>query len=325
MRQPILSVIVPVFNTENYLDKCLDSIANQTLTDIEIIVVNDCSPGDTGAVMERFLNDDRISYIKLSKNGGLGTARNEGMRKASGKYITFCDSDDWVDLYLYEEMCSSLERSQAEIAICGIVKEFEYEAESVVKCHYDKEIELDNITAFRIMTFQYSYGITITPSASNKVINREFLVRNKVAFLENTYYEDLHYSFQIMLLANKVVCIPKHHYHYFRRTNSIVISVSKKHIENFYFVFNCIRKWLQDVELYEVHKYNYYKFGERFYNLIIRQIFEFEKDVVVQKELLSYSFQLVKRLVVLSEFIEFTSAEKLRRHLQPFIKDTTII
>jgi glycosyltransferase involved in cell wall biosynthesis len=323
--QPLVSVIIPVFNTEEYLEKCIDSMVNQSLANIEILVINDCSEGDTESVMDKYINNTKIKYHKLNQNIGLGAVRNIGIKKATGKFIAFCDSDDWVDLFLYESMASALENTKAEIAICGTLKEFPSGEDSVIKSSFEKEIVLDIDTAFKIMTFQYDVGITITPSANNKMIRKSFLDKHKINFAEKVYYEDLYFSFKALLYADKIVGVPQYYHHYLRRDNSIIISISKYHIESFYSVFSQIKSFLVDNDLFEEYKFNYYKFGERFYNLIIRQIFEFSKDEETQKELLEYSVGFVKRLITMEEFIKYTSAEKLRKHLQPFVESTKII
>lgn len=323
--RPLVSVIIPVFNTEEYLEKCLDSIVNQSLADIEILVINDCSEGDTEAVLDKYASNSKIKYHKLNKNIGLGAVRNLGIKKATGKYVTFCDSDDWVDFFLYEYMASALENTKSEIAICGILKEFPYGDKSVIKSSFEKEIVLNADTAFKIMTFQYDFGITITPSANNKMIRKSFLDKHEISFAERVYYEDLYFSFKTLLLTDKVVCIPKYYYHYFRRDKSIIISISKYHIDSFYHVFKQLKDFLKFNNLFNEYKYNYYKFGERFYNLIIRQIFEFGGDDRIKKELLEYSVNHVKKLITMREFFEYTSAEKLRKHLQPYITNTRIV
>lgn len=325
MDEIILSIIVPVYNTELYLERCIDSIIQQSLSSIEVIIINDCSKGDTDTIVNKYLTDERVQYFKFKKNKGLSAARNFGMKKAKGKYIIFCDSDDWVDIFLYENMYNSLERTNADIAICGTKKEFASGEGSVIKADYEKEIVLNNDRAFKIMTLQYSFGITITASATNKMVRKSLIDKHSIKFLEGSYYEDLFYSFQIMIYADNVVCVPKYYYYYFRRENSIIISISKYHIESFYFVFKEIKKFLIQKNLFNQYKFNYYKFGERFYNLIIRQIFEFEKDDIKKKDLIEYSVTFIKKLITLSEFIEYSSAEKLRKHIQPYIFDTRIV
>lgn len=325
MKHPILSVVIPIYNTESYLERCIESIIHQTLSQIEILIINDCSEGEVDTIVEKYLDDSRVHYFKFTNNKGLGAVRNFGVEKAQGEYISFCDSDDWIDIYLYENMYKALRENNADIAICGTLKEFPSGEEPVIKANFDKEIVLNGITAFKAMTFQYQLGISITPSANNKMIKRSLIKKNSIKFLEGVYYEDLLFSFQLMILTNKVVCIPKYFYHYYRRENSIIISISKYHIESFYSVFREIKNFLVENDLFKTYRFNYYKFGERFYNLIIRQIFEFEKDEIKRKELIEYSIPFVKKLITISEFIEYASAEKLRKHIQPYIKDAKVI
>jgi glycosyltransferase involved in cell wall biosynthesis len=321
----LLSVIIPVFNTEEYLKKCLDSIVNQSLKNIEIILINDFSEGETDTIVKEYTDLPFFKYHKFSENRGLGAVRNYGIEQAKGKYITFCDSDDWVDVFLYENMINALNKNNGDVAICGTLKEFPSGEKHIVKASFDNEIVLKNDTAFKIMTFQYEYGITITPSATNKVIKRAFLNKRNIRFAENVYYEDLFFSFKTLLYAKQVVCVPKYFIHYFRRDASIIISISKYHIDSFYNVFKKIKSFLESNDLFEEYKFNYYKFGERFYNLIIRQIFEFGESEKKKKELIEYSIYYIKKLITMKEFIEYASAEKLRKHLQPYVESTKIV
>ena len=119
---PKISIIVPIYNVERYLMECIDSIRNQTLTDIEIILVDDGSPDNSGAICDDCaLKDDRIKVIH-KKNGGLSSARNAGLKVAIGEYIGFVDSDDWVDGEMYEFLYKNAVEKHAEIAACNIAK-----------------------------------------------------------------------------------------------------------------------------------------------------------------------------------------------------------
>ena len=115
---PKVSIIVPVYNMQNYLKKCFDSLINQTLADVEIIVVNDESTDNSPEIIEAYaLMDKRIKVINR-KNGGLSMARNSGMSVATGEYIGFVDSDDWVELEMYEKMYDLASKHSADIVIC---------------------------------------------------------------------------------------------------------------------------------------------------------------------------------------------------------------
>ena len=115
-----VSIIVPVYNVEKYIKKCLDSLVHQTLSDIEIIVVNDGSPDNSELIINQYLKKySNIKYFK-KENGGQGSARNFGLSKAIGKYIMFVDSDDYVDITMAEKMYNSAIANNSDMVICNI-------------------------------------------------------------------------------------------------------------------------------------------------------------------------------------------------------------
>lgn len=114
-----VSVIVPIYNTEKFLEKCLDSLVNQTLKEIEIILVNDGSPDNSEEICFSYLkNNEIIKYFKI-QNGGCSNARNFGISKATGKYIMFVDSDDYVDLEFCRKMYKKIEREKLDLVSCN--------------------------------------------------------------------------------------------------------------------------------------------------------------------------------------------------------------
>ena len=115
-----VSIIVPIYNVEKYLSKCLDSLVNQTLADIEIIIVNDGSPDNSYKIVKDYLKKypDKIKYYEKS-NGGQGSARNLGLTKATGEYVGYVDSDDYVNLTMYEKMYQKAKKTDADIVMCA--------------------------------------------------------------------------------------------------------------------------------------------------------------------------------------------------------------
>lgn len=106
---PKLSVIVPIYNVEPYLRQCLDSIVNQTYRNLEIILVDDGSPDNCGAICDEYAEKDERIFVVHKQNGGLSAARNDGIARATGEWITFVDSDDWCDTDYYEQLFKALE------------------------------------------------------------------------------------------------------------------------------------------------------------------------------------------------------------------------
>ena len=117
-----VSIIIPVYNVEQYLPKCLDSIINQTLKDIEIICINDGSTDNSLSILKEYASKDDRMIIIDKENKGQGIARNLGIKKAKGKYIGFVDPDDWVDIQMFEKMYNQAQKLNSEIVICDLVK-----------------------------------------------------------------------------------------------------------------------------------------------------------------------------------------------------------
>lgn len=304
----------------------MDSIMNQTLSDIEIIIVDDASTDDTPKIASQLaLRHKNINFLPLSASLGPGGARNKALQQATGEYISFIDSDDWIDLNYLELMYKKAQEVNADIATCSLMREYDYNITNpIYKCKYDQTYVLSGEIAFRIMTNEYNYGIKFLPSALNKIYRKTFLTDNSLTFPEHIFFEDQPFSYSCTLAANKVVCVPHVVYHHYKRLGSIVQSFSKKNIDDMMTAYQMIRNYLKRNNVYEKFRFNYYSSLEHFYNLIVRQIFEFISDENIKKDYLKYSFNQLKNVIDVEEYIDFLSAEELRKHIQPNITDTTI-
>ena len=174
---PKVSIIVPVYNVEDYLERCLDSLVNQTLEDIEIIVVNDGSPDNSQAIIERYEKNypNKVKgYIK--ENGGLSDARNYGMPYAKGEYVAFVDSDDYVELTMYEKLYNEAKAKDSEIVVCGYFKVDEKEKTM-------QSAQMGNMEFFDQNPRERKEILEINaPYAWNKLVKRDLLERTKIQF-----------------------------------------------------------------------------------------------------------------------------------------------
>lgn len=188
-----VSVIVPVYNVEKFIDKCLNSLVNQTLKEIEIIIVNDGSPDNSQSIIDEYVKKypgKICSFIK--KNGGQGSARNLGLEKAMGEYVSFVDSDDWLDLNALEEMYLLAKKEKSDVVICDMVD------------HYE------NYTIYHNCT-KYNSVFEVTPSACNKIFKRTLIGDFK--FLSKVWYEDFDFTTKICFNTNKISNISSGFYH----------------------------------------------------------------------------------------------------------------
>lgn len=211
---PKVSIIVPVYNVEKYLDKCLKSLVNQTFKDFEIIIVNDGSPDNSSQIIENY----RLKYSNMIKvitqqNQGLSDSRNNGLKLATADYIIFVDSDDYIELNMVEKLYKEITEKQADVVICGnnVVNE-NYELLS--KAFPNKYESYDFVT-------QMIFG---NLSAWNKIIKKSILDDKYLFFRSNVWYEDIDFSFKLFLKAKKIFILHENLYNYLLRSGSIMNS-----------------------------------------------------------------------------------------------------
>ena len=219
---PKLSVIVPVYNTEKYLRECIDSILAQTFTDFELILVDDGSSDGSGAICDEYaVKDQRIRVIH-QENGGITVARKSGVGVAQGEYITFVDSDDWIDKDMYRVM---LTREQADIVICNMIR-FTRDSMFVINSRinpgeYDKQKLMDSF--YPVMLFDFDRcQPAVHPSLCNKLI-RSKIIRNVINNVADgiTYGEDALCSYACMLDAEKIHVMEQGLYYYRENLQSV--------------------------------------------------------------------------------------------------------
>ncbi|EJT6167518.1 glycosyltransferase family 2 protein [Clostridium perfringens] len=243
----LITVIVPIFNVENYLSKCIESIIKQTYRNLEIILVDDGSTDDSPIICDKYAKlDSRIKVIhKL--NGGLSDARNCGMRIAQGRYIAFVDSDDYIEKYMYEILYNEIIEYQADIAVCGRIIENGDEKKQLYTLN--NKLIMDSIQTLKY----YFKRKLIDPSACDKLFKRELF--NNIEFPVGKIHEDIFVMDIIINNCNKIVHTGLPLYHYINRHDSITKKrISEKNLDfitaheeifNRYNNFNELKKYVE--------------------------------------------------------------------------------
>lgn len=220
-----ISVIVPVYNVEDLLSKCLDSLVNQTFDDYEVIVVNDGSPDNSQNIIDDYYNRYPNIIKSLKKeNGGLSSARNYGLKYTEGEYVLYVDSDDYVSNDILEKMYSVAVRDNSDIVVCR----------SYMVCSNN----LEEIDQEILSSDLYKRYILNRPSASCKLVKKEILLHPELAFLEGHHYEDIAEVPAFGLYAKNISFIDEYLYYYLVREGSIMHS--KKYSEKLNDIFDCI-------------------------------------------------------------------------------------
>lgn len=215
----MISVIVPVYNVEKYLERCVKSIAAQTYKDLEILLIDDGSTDKSGEMCDDFQQTDSRIKAFHKQNGGLSDARNYGIEHSAGEFISFVDSDDYIDEKMLETLHRLITENDADLAVCSAMDVFE--GKEVTQVKEIKEFNLNKVESYKYML--RGDGI---PSACNKLYKRQTV--GNVRFPVGKLYEDGFFTPQILKKVEKTAVTSKPMYYYFRRADSITTKPFRK-------------------------------------------------------------------------------------------------
>lgn len=212
---PSVTVIVPVYNVANYIEKCARSLFEQTLTNLEILFVNDCTPDDSIATIKKILTEyplrqGQTRIVNLPSNGGLAAVRRQGIIEASGDYVIHCDGDDWADLTLYEKMYDMAVRSDSDIVICDYIEEYtNHSVRHKPRLLYTDSHEI----------LQNWYHGFLHMSCCNKLVKRSVYSENDILpWVGLNMWEDNGLTTRLFYHASRISYVSDAAYHY-NRTN----------------------------------------------------------------------------------------------------------
>lgn len=262
-----VSVIVPVYNVEKYLEKCLDSLVNQTLKDIEIIIVNDGSPDNSQEIIDKYVK--KYSNIKAyqKENGGLSDARNYGIKLATGDYIAFLDSDDYVRTDMYKKMYEKAVGGNFDMVVCDINYIFE-NSDEVQRAY--SNLKTDTTDIKKVM-------LNIYPAAWNKIFKRK-LFQTGIEFKKGVWFEDVEFIYRMLPHVKTIGVIHEPFNQYLQREGSITKSIDKRiyhYIDN----WNGIVKYYQENNFYDKY-YNEleYSYVRYLYATFIKQASKYDYE-----------------------------------------------
>lgn len=234
-----ISVIIPVYNTERYVERCVRSVMNQTYQNLEIICVNDGSKDNSGKVLDQLANEDDRIVVIHQKNEGVSVARNKALFCSTGDYITFVDSDDYIDSYMYEKMVSKIESSGADIVTCGY--NFDNRGKITVATNLRKVPENAlPVRDFLIYMYERDVYKGVAGYLWTRMVKRELLFHDKKTpqILFKSEYdvaEDIIFIAEMTIAARKIAYLNENLYYYFQRDGSIVHD-EKKQLETLHWI-----------------------------------------------------------------------------------------
>ena len=324
----MLSLIIPVYNVENYLKECLDSVINQTLKDIEIICIDDGSTDNSQNILNEYLKKDQRIKIITKENGGQASARNLGIKQAQGDYIAFIDSDDFIEPTMLEKLYTKSKKNNLDIAMCKIAT-------------YNNQTEeiKDNVWYYMLGVFrdfekdifnhkdtkEFTCNIAVTPY--NKIYKTSLLKENNILFPEGLIFEDEKFFYDTYLRAKKVSIVDEFLYYYRINRKGSTVNIEK---ENDYTdiieISKQIRETFKETNNYADYKFllnnrlihlqlarftqTSQKYKEKFFNLLKQDLTEVLTDEEIRNNLESDVKLRVNKIIQSKDYTEFEKSDK---------------
>ncbi|HHD2769861.1 TPA: glycosyltransferase, partial [Clostridium perfringens] len=221
-----LSVIIPVYNSEKYLNDCLKSVVNQTIKSKEIIIINDGSTDGSEKIIKNYTNKYEFIKVINKENQGVSLARNDALKVARGEYIAFVDSDDIVDKNMFNEMVTLAKENGADIIECDYQR---FKEDEEITYNYENSKDIYILQGKEALAEFLNFNIQ--GYLCNKIHKRENIVENKIEFLNFDCFEDMMFNLESFNNCNKYIKINKDFYKYRSVDSSLSSNINKKHIE----------------------------------------------------------------------------------------------
>lgn len=211
---PQITIIVPVYNVEKYIEKCIDSILAQSFVNFELILIDDGSTDSSNKICDEYLKKDSRVIVVHKENGGLSSARNVGLAMAKGEYIAFVDSDDYIEKDMYKILIENIEKTNSDISICSIY--LQYDNKTIIQGKSDNSLEI--LTREQAL-FETCIGKKFKEFAVNKLYKRELF--KTIRFPEGRIFEDAYVFYKLVDKSNRISLINTPLYYYLQREDSI--------------------------------------------------------------------------------------------------------
>ena len=323
LKQPKVSIIIPVYNTEKYINKCLDSLIYQTYENLEILCIDDGSTDNSLEILEQYAKKDSRIKILTQENKGQSTARNNGMAHATGDYISFVDSDDWVSLSLYKKFADAYNSTDGEVEI--------YMFNAV---RYDEKPDLKNYIPAKVLNIKiweikpdkllYNANDSTNPIDGNtgvwsKIYKKSFLDERNIKFEDGIIFEDKVFHFDTFFNSDKIFVSNDALYFYRYRASSTMNTMGS----NVFDVFKAndmMLSILHESGMYEKNKYAYFQFSYKHFLYLLgmanidnkREFYERSKQELrkmVEGELLPQIYNRLHGIQLFHEFMNMSYDE----------------
>lgn len=260
--KPKVSIIVPIYNVDNYLRRCLDSLLNQSLKEIEVIAVNDGSTDRSYEILLDYQKSDKRLKVINKNNGGVSSARNTGLEQVTGEYIGFVDPDDWIEKQMYEELYKTAQVEEADVVMCSYIREFGSHSKKK-QFHMPEQVKFtgDEVhkKVLRRLIGPLSDEIRNPElldawgTVWSKLYNANLILENEITFTdlhEIGTNEDSLFNIEVMYYTQNFVFINKYLYHYWRENSTSLTSNYKPNLlSQWEYLFNKLSTFIEEKKL----------------------------------------------------------------------------
>ncbi|MBS9767517.1 MAG: glycosyltransferase family 2 protein [Flavobacteriaceae bacterium] len=255
-----VTIIIPIYNVEKYIKRCVVSLFEQDFEDIEYIFVNDCTPDNSVGILEKTIEKypnrkPNVTVTHHKENKGLGWARNTGVKQATGEYILHIDNDDWCELDMVSSLYNKAKETDADIVGCDFIKHFKSNKEVVIKQNYGTT-KKQNFTKILLGKEK-----EISPNVWNKLVKRDLYIKNNIyPPTQINFAEDWWLMVRLFSVAEKTSVVPKALYHYNRaNADAITMNMSEKNWKDFHWYIITTQQFLEESGLFQNYKDYFYK------------------------------------------------------------------
>lgn len=279
---PKVSVIIPVYNVEEYLSQCLDSVVNQTLSDIEIICVDDGSSDKSFEILQKYADKDSRIKIFKQENQGAGAARNNGLDKATGDYLYFLDSDDYIKLNCLEKLYKKIIFENSDICVCQ--NEILLDSKQEIKICVAKNMKLvsdkNKFNVFDVPNVIFKF---CNIPAFTKLYKKDFIKNNKIRFQEIKTCNDVFFNYCSLTLANSITTVPEALVIYRAEQKHNLSANRGKHVNCILDAFSMLKTELENRDLFSLVEDAFYKSAVSCFNYEIGRLEKSQRDTWAKK------------------------------------------
>lgn len=283
-----LTVIIPTYNAKSYITRCLDCLINQTYKDFCVIIIDDASNDGTAEIIKKkIFNQNNMKYIVLTENHGPSYCRNIGINMTNTPYITFIDSDDYIDIFTYSE-CMQENIQNCNVIIYGL--SYDYMKTDIIekKYVYPQKFSVTGQYALKVYGHTIHDSFKITPIVNNKIYNTAWLKNNFISFDERVrHQEDDIFTFKVLSQAETVLFVPNCFYHYCQNSSSIIHTIEEETVTHFVMAYKSLYDYLTKKGTFIEYEDEFYLKFKSSLKGVIKRTIDYSNDISKSMNLLS--------------------------------------